>query len=165
MKKLVLLFALLISTLTMSAQQTSEKPYTYKQFGNTYVVSIANHTDLAESIMTFCKDMNITAGSITGIGAINEATLRFYNPKTKQYVDKTFKEQMEVANFTGNVSVMNGETYTHLHCVIGRSDYSALAGHLLSAHLNGAGEIVITTFDSPMERYHDEETGLNMYKF
>lgn len=150
----------------MSAQTSdNRKPYTYKQYGNTYVVSIANHTDLAQSIMTFCEDMKITAGSITGIGAINEATLRFYNPKTKQYVDKTFKEQMEVANLTGNVSVMDGKTYTHLHCTLGRSDYSALAGHLLSAHLNGAGEIVITTFDSPMERYHDEETGLNMYKF
>lgn len=165
MKKTLLLLAILISTLTMSAQQTSEKPYTYKQYGNTYVVSIANHTDLAQSIMTFCEDMKITAGSIIGIGAVNEATLRFYDPKTKQYVDKTFTEQMEVANLTGNVSTMDGKTYTHLHCVLGRSDYSALAGHLLSARLNGAGEIVITTFDSPMERYHDTETGLNMYKF
>ncbi|MBD5265653.1 MAG: DNA-binding protein [Duncaniella sp.] len=149
----------------MNAQQSSEKPYTYKKYGSTYVVSIANHTDLAESILTFCKDMKITAGSITGIGAINEATLRFYNPKTKQYVDKTFKEQMEVANLTGNVSMMNGETYTHLHCVLGRSDYTAIAGHLLTATLNGACEIVITTFDSPIERYYDEETGLNMYRF
>ncbi len=165
MKKIIFLFALLISTLTMSAQQNSEKPYTYKQYGNTYMVSIKNHTDLAESIMTFCKDMNITAGSITGIGAINEATLRCYDPKSKKYDDKTFKEQMEVANLTGNVSEMNGETYIHLHCVLGKTDYTALAGHLLSARLNGAGEIVITTFDSPMERYHDEETGLNMYKF
>lgn len=165
MNKTLLLLTLLISTLTMSAQQPSEKPYSYKQYGNTYVVSIANHTDLAQSIMTFCQDMNITAGSILGIGAVNEATLRFYDPKTKQYVDKTFTEQMEVANLTGNVSTMDGKTYTHLHCVLGRSDYSALAGHLLSANLNGAGEIVITTFDSPLERYHDEETGLNMYKF
>lgn len=165
MKKLLLLFTLVLSTLTMSAQQTSEKPYTYKQYGSTYVVSVKNHTDVAESLMTFCKDMNITAGSITGIGAISKATLRFFNPKTKQYDDRTFEEQMEIANLTGNVSTMDGETYTHLHCVLGRSNYTALAGHLLSARLNGAGEFVITTFDSPLERYHDEETGLNMYKF
>lgn len=129
------------------------------------MVSVKNHTDVAESLMTFCKDMNITAGSITGIGAISKATLRFFNPKTKQYDDRTFEEQMEIANLTGNVSTMDGETYTHLHCVLGRSNYTALAGHLLSARLNGAGEFVITTFDSPLERYHDEETGLNMYKF
>ena len=60
--------------------------------------SVSPTTDLAESIMTFCKDMKITAGSITGIRAINEATLRFYNPKTKQYVDKTFKAQTLIAN-------------------------------------------------------------------
>lgn len=145
--------------------QTTDKPYTFKKYGNTSVVSIANHTELADSILTFCRDMNITAGSIVGIGAVNEATLRFYNPATKQYDDKTFSEQMEVANLTGNVSTMNGEVYTHLHCVLGRADYSALAGHLLSARLNGACEIVITAFDTPIERYQDEETGLNMFQF
>lgn len=149
----------------MNAQMTNEKPYAYRRYGDTYVVSIANHADLAESIKAFCNDMGITAGSISGIGAVNEAVLRFYDPSTKQYVDKSYKEQMEVANVTGNVSVMNGKTYTHLHCVLGRSDYSALAGHLLSARINGACEIVITAYDSPIERYHDEETGLNMYKF
>ena len=52
-----------------------------------------------------------------------------------------------MANLTGNVSVMNCETYTHLHCVLGRTDYTALAGHLLSARLNGAGEVVILIMD------------------
>lgn len=150
----------------MNAQKSDKmKPYTFRQSGNNYVVSIANHTDLVESIMAFCEDLNITAGSIVGIGAVNEATLRFFDPGTKQYVDKTFREQMEVANLTGNVSTMNGKVYTHLHCTLGRSDYSALAGHLLSARMSGAGEIVITQFTTPMERYFDEETGLNMYKF
>ena len=149
----------------MNSQRITEKPYAYRQYGNNYVVSIANHADIAEAIIVFCKDMGITAGSITGIGAVNEATLRFFDPGTKKYVDKTFSEQMEVANLTGNVSVMNGETYIHLHCVLGRADYTALAGHLLSARLNGAGEVVVTSFGSPIERYYDSETGLNMFKF
>ena len=149
----------------MNAQQSSEKPYTYKKYGSTYVVSIANHTDLAESILTFCKDMKITAGSITGIGAVNEATLRFFDPATKRYVDKTFAEQMEVANLTGNVSQMNGRPYIHLHCVLGRADYSALAGHLLTAHINGACEIEVSALDGSVGRRYDEETGLNMYDF
>lgn len=139
--------------------------YTYRQAGNTYIVSIANHVDLAEAIMAFCKDNNITAGSIDGIGAVNEATLRFYDPDTKQYVDHTYAEQMEVANLSGNISTMDGKIYTHLHCVLGRRDYTALAGHLLTARINGACEIFITALYTQIERYHDEETGLNMYKF
>ena len=140
------------------------KKYSYKQYGDTYVVSIANHAELSDSIMSFCKDMKIESGTISGIGALNEATLRFFNPQTKQYDDGVFTEQMELANLTGNVSTMNGSPYVHLHCVLGRADYTALAGHLLSARINGACELVITRYGEAIERYFDEETGLNMYK-
>ena len=134
----------------MNTQPASGKPYSFKKFGNTYVVSIANHSEVAASIISFCEDMGIRSGSILGIGAVNEAILRFYNPASKQYVDKTFTEQMEIANLTGNISLMDGQTYIHLHCVLGRSDYSALAGHLLTARLNGACEIGITAFATPV---------------
>lgn len=150
----------------MSAQQNQQaKPYTFRKFGNTFVVSVENHMEIARAIMDFCHDMNLTAGVISGIGAINQATLRFYNPATRQYVDRTFDEQMELANLTGNISVMDGRPYTHIHCVLGRADYSALAGHLLSARINGACELVVTAFDSPLDRRHDNVTGLNLYDF
>lgn len=139
--------------------------YTYRRFGDRYVVSVANHAELSEAIMSFCAATGIAAGSITGIGAVNEATLRFFDPATKRYVDKTFAEQMEVANLTGNVSQMNGRPYIHLHCVLGRADYSALAGHLLTAHINGACEIEVSALDGSVGRRYDEETGLNMYDF
>lgn len=144
-------------------ENQNNKPYAFKRQGDTCVVSIANHADLAAAIMAFCQDLSITAGSIAGIGAVDEATLRFYDPKTKKYVDKTFREQMEVANLTGNISVMDGKPYIHLHCVLGRSDYTALAGHLLTARLSGACELVVTLFGSPLQRRYDPETGLNMY--
>lgn len=49
------------------------------------------------------------------MGAINEVTLRFFNPETKTFVDKTFREQMEISNLTGNISTMNGNlTYMYI---------------------------------------------------
>lgn len=143
----------------------TKKNYTYRQCGMHYVLSIANHADLAAAIQAFCDDQDVKAGSIVGIGAVNRATLRFFDPATKQYVDKTFEGQMEIANLTGNISAMGGKPYIHLHCVLGLADYTARAGHLLTATLSGAGEFVVTTFDAPIERRHDEETGLNMYDF
>ncbi len=76
--------------------------------------------------MNFCEEKGIKAGSISGIGAINELSLRFFNPETKTYVDKSFCEQMEISNLTGNISTMDGKVYLHLHITSGRSDYSAL---------------------------------------
>ena len=139
--------------------------YKYVKAGGKYVVSIDNHQEITQALTKFCEENHVQSGSITGIGAINEMTLRFFDPYTKQYVDKQFTEQMEIANLTGNISTLNGQTYLHLHIVAGRSDYSTLGGHLLCAHLSGAGEFVIEDYGTKLEREYSEEIGLNVYKF
>ncbi len=137
--------------------------YTYQQSGDTYVVSIDNHKEIVAAIKAFCEEQGIKAGEITGLGAINEATLRFLNPATKKYVDKTYSEQMEVASLVGNISQKDGEVYLHIHVTLGRSDYSVVGGHLLSATLNGACELIIRKLDCAPGRHFDEETGLFLY--
>lgn len=166
-KILSLLFAVMaITTLNANAQTEGKGDgYTYKQFDNTYVVSVNNHEEVATVLERVCNDLNITGGDIIGLGAVNSATLRCFNPATKEYVDKTFNEQMEIANLTGNVGVLNGKIYLHLHITLGKTDYTALAGHLLRATLNGAGEFVINKYSGEVPRYHNDQIGLNMYQF
>jgi predicted DNA-binding protein with PD1-like motif len=139
------------------------KVYSYKQFDNTFVVSIATKEEIVSAINQFCNDVHVSAGEISGIGAINEVTLRMFNPDAKKYVDKTFHEQMEISNLIGNISTMDGKIYLHLHITLGRCDYSAIAGHLLSARINGACELVIRRFNGDLSRVRDAELGLNIY--
>lgn len=140
--------------------------YEYKKTGDGhYVVSVGNREEVMEALTEFCREKGITLGAIYGIGAVNEVTLRFFNPTTKRYEDKTFNEQMEIANLTGNVSTLDGETYLHVHITLGRSDFSALAGHLLSARIHGAGEFVVEDMDDRLERTLSPEVGLNLYDF
>lgn len=164
MKRIILSIILLCGILSANAQ-TNTKMYTYKQIGNKYVVSIQNRTEITKAITAFSEEHDIKAGAIYGLGAVDEATLRFFNPATKQYVDKTFSEQMEISNLTGNISQKDGKAYIHLHITLGRSDYTTLSGHLLTAVINGAGEFVIEKFDGEVDRYFDENIGLNLYKF
>ncbi len=138
--------------------------YTYKQFGNTFIVSLKNREEITKAVTAFAEELGIKTGVIHGIGAVNEATLRFFDPTTKEYVDKTFPEQMEISNLTGNISRMDEKPYIHLHITLGRADYTALAGHLLTATIHGAGELVIEKFDGEAGRQYDDETGLNLYK-
>ena len=79
------------------------------EWNERYVLSIDNHQEIMEALAHFCKKQKIKAGEITGIGAISEATFRFLDPATKKYVDKTFAEQMEITNLTGNISAKDGE--------------------------------------------------------
>ena len=164
--KLKLIFTLLLCgwLFIPASAQNPQDMYTYKQMGNKYVVSIQNRAEIVKALNAFCEERGIQSGTIYGIGAIDELILRFFNPQTKQYVDKTYQEQMEIANLIGNISQMDGKTYLHLHITVGRSDYSALAGHLLSATLNGAGEFVVEDFGTPVTRVYVPEIGLNCYK-
>ena len=138
----------------------------FEDANNRYIVSLDNYVELMEGLMSFCKHVGIQCGQVRGIGAISEATFRMYDPATKQYVDKTFTEQMEITNITGNISQKDGEPYLHVHATCSREDYSCVGGHLLSARINGACELLVDSFgDTSVGRKYDDETGLNLYEF
>ena len=137
-----------------------------REWNERYVLSIDNHEEIMAALADFCKKQKIKAGEITGLGAISEATFRFLDPATKQYVDKVFEEQMEITNLTGNISNKDGEVYLHVHLTCSRRDYTCVGGHLLKARINGACELLVTDFGlTSLGRRADPETGLNLYDF
>lgn len=138
--------------------------FTYKKLGDKYILSIDTETEIFSAFEKFCNEIGAKSGIIGGLGAVSEAVLRFFDPVTKQYVDKTFTEQMEIANLTGNISRMDGKVYLHIHIVLGRRDCTSLAGHLLSARLRGAGEFFVEVFDEEVCRKFNSELGLNCYE-
>ncbi|WP_454045758.1 PPC domain-containing DNA-binding protein [Chryseobacterium sp. Marseille-Q8038] len=141
------------------------KQWSAKKVDHIYIVSLDNQSNIVESLTDFIQNQNIQAGEVTGIGAVSEATLRFFNPSKKKYVDKTFKEQMEVTNISGNVSEIEGKPTLHLHITLGREDYTALAGHLLEAKIQGAAEFIFYPLNTRVVKIKNEEIGINLYDF
>lgn len=139
--------------------------YTFSKKGEIYFINIVNGQKIVASIKDLCEKEDIKAGIITGIGATNDVSLRFFDPETKEYVDKNFKEQMEISNLSGNISEMDGQVYLHFHITLGREDYTALAGHLLEATINGAGEFAILKAEGRNNRIHHPDLKLNLYDF
>lgn len=139
--------------------------WTAKKVHTIYIVSVKDKSSIVETLTDFVKNQKIQSGEVTGIGAVSEATLRFFVPLTKNYVDKTFNEQMEASNISGNVSEIDGEPLLHLHITLGRQDYTALAGHLLDAKIRGAGEFIFYPLETKMVKVKDEEVGINFYDF
>lgn len=139
------------------------KHYRYAQDGSKFVLSIGNHQEIVEVLAAFCEENGILAGEVSGIGAVSKAVLRFMDPATKRYADHPFDEQMEIANLTGNISEKDGKVYLHLHASLGRRDCTMVGGHLASATINGACELIVTALQLKAGRHYDEETGLNLY--
>ena len=130
-----------------------------------YTLSVDSGAELTEAFTTFIRERKIKHGVIRGIGAVESATLRFFDPISKTYQDHEFNEQMEIAHLEGNISTLDGEVYLHIHAVLGKSDCTALAGHLLNAKVKGAGEFFIQRYCSTVHRKFSEEIGLNIYEF
>jgi len=147
--------------------QTLIDMYQYTEIpGGRFVLSLDNHVEIVEALTAFCQEKGILAGNILGLGAVSEATFRFLDPATMKYVDKTFTEQMEITNLTGNISQKDGKPYLHIHLTCSRRDYTCVGGHLLSARINGACELLVAKFEGVyIGRRTDEETGLNLYQF
>lgn len=131
----------------------------------TVTFSVDSGADVIEAIRTFVSDQHITHGAVRGIGAVESATLRFFDPIQKTYQDHEFNEQMEIAHLEGNISSLNGKVYLHIHAVLGKSDCSTVSGHLLNAKIKGAGEFFIQNIPADCPRKFSEEIGLNLYDF
>lgn len=149
----------------MDMQNLKGNLWSARKADHAYIISIENKSSVVEALNDFIKNQNIQSGEITGIGAVSEATLRFFVPSTKKYVDKIFKEQMEVTNISGNVSMIEGKPTLHLHITLGREDYTALAGHLLDARISGAGEFIIYPLNTQVVKVKNAEIGINLYDF
>ncbi|MBR2508465.1 MAG: DNA-binding protein [Lentisphaeria bacterium] len=130
-----------------------------------YTLSIDNGAEVMEAFAAFARERKISHGSIRGIGAVESATLRFFDPISKTFKDHEFNEQMEIAHLEGNISTLDGKVYLHVHAVLGKSDCSTVAGHLLKAKIKGAGEFFIQRYSGKFERKFSEEIGLNIYDF
>ena len=137
----------------------------FKKLGDIYFVKIEKGEEVYETLKEFCKKQKITAGTISGLGAVNKIELVLYNTKDKKYYSKIFSgEDFEIASLTGNTTTMDKEAYLHLHIVISDKDMKAYAGHMKSAVVSAACEVVIITAKGVIEREYNEEIGLNLLK-
>lgn len=137
----------------------------YKRFGNKVIARIDKGEEIVASVKEICEKNNIRLGSITGIGAVNKASIGLFETATKQYFIKELEGEMEIPCIVGNISQKNGEIYLHLHVTLADKTFQAYGGHLNYAHVSAISEIVIDIFEGTLERTFNEELGLNSLSF
>ena len=127
-----------------------------------YIVRFDKGDEVVSALKKFLTEQNITASTFSGIGASGLAELSYFNLETKKYQNKTFNEDLEIVSLTGNSAVLNGETALHAHCVLSKSDFSTLGGHVIKLVVSATCEIFLIKLDGAMERKLDPETSLNL---
>ncbi|MBO4893520.1 MAG: DNA-binding protein [Clostridia bacterium] len=135
----------------------------YKKCGDTYVVRLEIGEEILESITELCKEENIRAAEITGIGAAAKAVVGIYNVDEKQYYKTEIDGPLEIVSLLGNASRKDGEPYLHLHASFSGESCNCVGGHLNSAVIGVTAEIFLRVIDGEIERTVHPVTGLNVF--
>jgi predicted DNA-binding protein with PD1-like motif len=128
-----------------------------------YVARLENGVGWREQIEGFADDEGIDAGFFVGLGAVEDATLFFYDQDEQEYDAVEFDEPFEVVPAVGNISWLYDERFAHTHMTLSREDGSVVAGHLDEA-TTFAGELYVREFDATLERDHDDVTDLDLWQ-
>ncbi|MBN1326411.1 MAG: DNA-binding protein [Candidatus Cloacimonetes bacterium] len=136
----------------------------FRKIGSKYFLRIEREEEIITSLLDLCSEEQIKLGTITGIGAVNRATIGLFDLETQIYQSVEFTGNYEVTALTGNITTKNGETYLHLHINLADENHAAWGGHLNEAFVSVTCEIVIDVIDGVVERFYDDNTGLNLLK-
>lgn len=137
----------------------------YKRFGNTIVARIDKGEEIVEQLKVVSLLENIKLASVQALGATDSFTVGAYNVEKQEYKSNDFSGDFEIVSLVGTVNTMNGEYYSHLHMSAGNANGEVFGGHLNRARVSATCEMVINIINGMVDRYREEKTGLNLFKF
>lgn len=129
----------------------------------TFAIALSRGERLMESIQRFAAEHGLAASELTAIGALASAELASFDPEQRRYVEIPVHEQVELVSLSGSITRPeggDGDPHLHIHCVLGRRDGSAVAGHLVEAEVRPTVEAFITDSPTELQRKTDPDSGL-----
>lgn len=127
-----------------------------------FVLVFETGDEVMETLLAFARAQRLDAAHFTGIGALSDAVLGFFDWQRKDYRRNPVEEQVEVVSLAGDITAgaKPGETTVHAHIVLGRADGTALGGHLMQGHVRPTLELVVTEAPAHLHRRKDPVSGL-----
>lgn len=137
----------------------------YRRFENTIIARIDKDEEILEQVKAIALEEHIKLASVQALGAINRFTVGVFKTDEKKYLANAFTGSFEIVSLTGTINTMNDEFYCHLHMSAGNDKGEVFGGHLNQAVVSATCEMVINIINGKVDRYFDEEVGLNLFKF
>lgn len=134
----------------------------YRQTERGYIVRLIRGESLMKTLRDFISKEKIQGGTLTGLGAVCNTRLGFYDLETKSYVEKEYPEDCELVSLIGNISYFDNAPVIHVHATIGNREFQSFAGHLFDTECSVTVEIHIEALSTRIERKPDKSIGLNL---
>jgi uncharacterized protein len=131
----------------------------------TFILVFATGDELAQSLLRFAQEQQLSAASFKAIGALSSVRLGWFSWEHKRYEPSvTLDEQVELVSLIGDVALKDDEAVVHAHVVIAKQDGTAHGGHLLQAHVRPTCEVVLTESPTHLQKFIDPASGLALIR-
>ncbi len=137
----------------------------YRRFGEHYVIRLDKGEEIISRLRELAEAEGIALASLTGIGAVSRVVAGVFDTREKAFKGRTWTGDLEIVSIGGNISRMDGHTYTHFHISVADESGRVFGGHLQEAVISGTGELVLTRLEGEVDRRYDSEIGLNLFRF
>jgi len=127
-----------------------------------YAVIFGKGDEAFSGLLDFAEKYHITSAHFTAIGALNGATLAWFDPKRKMYKKIPINGQHEVIGMSGDIALYQGKPVVHAHMMVGTSDGTMRGGHILDANVSPTLEVKVTVDPIAMHKRLDPETDLTL---
>jgi len=113
------------------------------------------------TISKFAQDHQLSAVSLTALGAFSRATVGWFDLAAKTYRKIPVDQQCEVLSVVGDIALDDqAKPSVHMHVVLGVSDGSTRGGHLLEGFVRPTLEVSLVETPANLRRKHRPELGL-----
>ena len=137
----------------------------YKRFGNTVVVRMDKGEEIVEQVKQVALKENIKLAQVSALGATNDFEVGLFDTQKMLYLPNHFTGDHEIVSLTGTINTMDGAFYCHLHMSAGNDKGEVFGGHLNRAVVSATCEMVVNILEGTVDRYYDEQIGLNLLRF
>lgn len=137
---------------------------THRLVQNGYFIVLERGERVIETLTAFCERQGISGGVLHAIGAVEDVSIGYYDLGEKKYVWEKPEGIFEVASMTGNVALVEGNPFLHVHAVLTSASEE---GRVIGAHVQEVTtavtlEVMLTVFQSSIKRERNETIGLNL---
>jgi len=132
--------------------------------GRSLLARLDHGAEIIGQITSLIRENDIRAGHLNVIGALDQAEIGYYDQLSHSYQGIQINEPVELASCSGNISLLGGRPYAHVHAVLSGMKGKVWAGHLTSGRIFAAELYVQELVGPDLIRSKDSITGLNLWR-
>lgn len=135
-----------------------------KQFAdsNSTLLVLKRGEELHSVLADYARETGLTSAWLSGLGGAGKATLGYYSLETRSYQWQELKGPLEILSLTGNLSMVDGEPFWHIHGSLSGTQLQAIGGHVKELTVGPTCELLITPLSLALTRLPDDETGMKL---